>query len=401
MVARTVPCNSLRKGILSKIHQPLPLNQRESQQLLQSITTSFRRNLDREHPWQASGTSADAQVPEQASAQSTTRHPVTEQHLHTILSNPLFSRPRIVDPAVSSSPNTLQKHFDVFDSAVSKGLMTPRRATGFLATVRSEILAQSSDNVGEKTAASGAGLLVLRWLRSSGYENSFEFLEEPALVKLLVYFLYAEGLQEVAWNWLARIAAAQTAQHQPPDVKNPARAIFRLLSAIANESSGLTDNDHASLDGAYTALARANDIFPREGGAAAASALRGAWSEVSWTSTVKISEHPKPTTTLFESFIDIGRPFCLPLHSAHLLLHHPTKPTVQPAIDYLSRLQSHSPIMSSMGPRTQQHILCLVLDAANRIGYRDGMDWLLRLKSDLLDQLNLGFLNADNQIRRH
>jgi hypothetical protein len=393
MVTRTVPYNSLKKGILRQIHQPLPLSQRESQQLLQSITTSFRKNLDREHPWQAPGTPAETQTPD-ASAQSATRHHTTEQHLHTILSNPLFSRPRNVDSDLPPSASSIQKHFDVFDSAASKGLMTPRRATGFLATVRSEILAKSPENIGERIAASGAGLQVLRWLRSSGYENSFEFLYEPALVKLIIYFLYAEGLQEVAWNWLARLAT----QSAELDIKNSPRVISCLLNAIANESSGLTDNYHASLDGAYTALARANDMFPREG-EAAAKALKAAWSELSWTSTVKVLEHPKPTTTLFEDFIDIGRPFCLPLHSAHLHLHHPTTPTVSPAIEYL-RPKSLSPDISSMRPRTQQHILCLVLDAVNRISDSERTGWLLRLKRNLLEQLNLGFLDADTQIRK-
>ena len=39
------------KGMLPPIHQPLPLNQREAQQLLNALTSSFRKNLDREHGW--------------------------------------------------------------------------------------------------------------------------------------------------------------------------------------------------------------------------------------------------------------------------------------------------------------------------------------------------------------
>ena len=52
MVARTPPVNSLKKGFLPQIHHPLPLNQRESQQLLNSITSSFRKHLDKAHPLQ-------------------------------------------------------------------------------------------------------------------------------------------------------------------------------------------------------------------------------------------------------------------------------------------------------------------------------------------------------------
>ena len=37
-------------SLASKIHPQLPLTPRESQQLLNLLTTSFRSHLDREHP---------------------------------------------------------------------------------------------------------------------------------------------------------------------------------------------------------------------------------------------------------------------------------------------------------------------------------------------------------------
>ncbi|KAI0815966.1 hypothetical protein GGR55DRAFT_372995 [Xylaria sp. FL0064] len=404
MVGRTPSLSSLRKGFLPQIHHPLPLNQRESQQLLQSITSSFRKNLDKEHPWESNETAANAPPADArlsaAESLSTTNNRPTDRHLRAILSNPLFAQPRNanVDTAIPLPILTPRSNpFDVFDSAVSKGLMTTRRAAGFLATIRSQLLTESpNNNVRQRMGASGAGLRVLRWLRASGQENDLHFLSDHALLKIMVSFLYAEGLQEVAWGWLAQLAARATELEfeQTPGKAN-ARTFSKLMYAIINENSESTSPSAISLDRSYAALAKANQMLPHES-SLVNTALRNSWARLSWASTVDAVGRPKPSVKLFENFVDIGRPLKLPLDLAHLDLYHPTMPTHSPAIEYLRLRRQIVEDISNMKPVLQQRVLCLVLDAAERLnqtGQTAEAPWLDRLKSAIYERLNLGVLN--------
>ncbi|KAI1351400.1 hypothetical protein F5Y01DRAFT_125059 [Xylaria sp. FL0043] len=403
MVGRTPSLSSLRKGFLPQIHHPLPLNQRESQQLLQSITSSFRKNLDKEHPWESNETATNAPPADAklglAESLSTTHPRPTDRHLRAILSNPLFTQPRTatVDTAIPSPVLTPRNNpFDVFDSAVSKGLMTTRRAAGFLATIRSQLLAESPGNVRQRMGASGAGLRVLRWLRASGQENDLHFLSDHALLKIMVSFLYAEGLQEVAWGWLAQLAArASELEFEQTPGKANARTFSKLMYAIINENSESTSSSAISLDSSYAALAKADQMLPHESSLVNA-ALRNSWARLSWASTVDAVGRPKPSVTLFENFVDIGRPLKLPLDLAHLDLYHPTTPTHSAAIEYLRLRRQIVEDISNMKPVLQQRVLCLVLDAAERLnqtGQAAEAPWLDRLKGAIYERLNLGVLN--------
>ncbi|KAI0458683.1 hypothetical protein F5B21DRAFT_402542 [Xylaria acuta] len=398
MVVRTAPLSSLRKGLLPQIHHPLPLNPRESRQLLKSITSSFRKNLDREHPWGAGETSTSTPASSRLDSTEqlqTTNHRPTDQHLRAILSNPLFAHPRDAD-ADTSLRTASRKPFDIFDSAVAKGLMTPRRAAGFLAAIRSQLVPGLPDNFRQQMGASGAGLRVLRWLRASGQENDLNFLSDTALLKLLVSFLYAESLHEVAWTWLAQLAARATVlEFEETPGKANAQTLSRLMFAIIKENSESGSQSPISLDGSFAALTKANDMLPRENPAATA-AVKMNWAQLSWASTVNALERPKPSATLFENFVEIGRPLNLPLDLAHLDLHHPTTPTHSTAIEYLRLRQQILEDVSNMRPRARQRVLCLVLDAAERLkrtGQVAEAPWIERLKTTICERLNLGILN--------
>ncbi|CAK7563677.1 MAG: hypothetical protein SEPTF4163_001552 [Sporothrix epigloea] len=117
------------KGMLPKIHHPLPLNEKSTKKLLDTLTTSFRKNLDREHGWLSEETNAAKTESDrssskissrQASLSNSTRHVAsagaipsktqttssypdrhlsrpTDRHLRAILSNPLFSYDQTVN----------------------------------------------------------------------------------------------------------------------------------------------------------------------------------------------------------------------------------------------------------------------------------------------------------------
>ncbi|KAI1160117.1 hypothetical protein F5B18DRAFT_541464 [Nemania serpens] len=401
----------MRKGLLQRIHVPPSISPRESQQLLESITSSFRKNLDREHPWEtdetrthaanaaktvksAGETAADSRPgPAAAGPSSTHNHRPTDRHLQAVLSNPLFAYPEnvIFDTARST---TRAKPFLVFDSAVSKGLMTTRRAAGFLATIRSQLSAESPENLRERLGALGAGLRVLQWLRASGPENDLGFLHDGALVTAIIPFLYAEGLEEAAWNWLAQLAARITKQElKSGDVDT--WAFSRLMSVMVCQNIETGSQSPVSLDASFAALAKAHELLPCET-LDITAAFRVAWGRLSWASTVDGLERPKPSVTLFEKFVDIGRPFRRRLDLAHLDLYHPTSPTHSSAIEYLRPRQRILDDMPKMAVQQQQRLLCLILDAAERLrrtGRLAEAPWVADLKRTICDNLHLGVLN--------
>ncbi|KAI0489710.1 hypothetical protein F4859DRAFT_164313 [Xylaria cf. heliscus] len=396
MVARTPPLSSLRKGF---IHHPLPLNQRESRQLLESITSSFRKNLDREHPWEAGETSTSTPASSKldpAEQLHTSNHRPTDRHLRAILSNPLFAHPRDAgaDKSLHATP---RNPFDIFDSAVAQGLMTPRRAAGFLIAIRSQLIAESPDTFCQRMSELGAGLRVVRWLRASGQENDLNFLGDHALLKVLVSFLYAEGLQEVTWTWLSQLATrASELEFEETPGKANAETLSRLMFAIIKECSDSGSQSPVSLDGSLAAFVKANGMLPHKS-PAAMGAVKINWAKLSWASTVNALERPKPSATLFEDFVEIGRPLGLPLDLAHLDLHHPTTPTHSAAVQYLRRReQILVEDVSKMKPRAQKRVLCLVLDAAERLkqtGQVSEAPWIERIKSIVCERMDLGILN--------
>ncbi|KAI1776475.1 hypothetical protein F4818DRAFT_350568 [Hypoxylon cercidicola] len=399
MVVRTTSLNSL-KNLFPKIHQPLPLSQRESRKLLDSITTSFRKNLDKEHPWEPSEESTShASAPRdktplllsQTSSSSPSpdvskRRPQTDRHLRAILSNPLFTHE---DPRKEpKSP------FRVFDLAVSRGLMTLARAAGFLFKVRSEIPGESDEEIRQGMAKSGAGLRVLRWLRASGLENDLEFLRHGLTVSLIP-FLYAEGLEEVVWSWVVRLAPRDEGQvmhwHHP--------ALHQLLQAIRKHFSTSYSGSKLSLDGAYEALMRAKEVLPTESTVARRS-LEDVWLSLSWISTVLAPERPKPSAPLFESFVDMGRPWGrhalgVPLDMAHLELHHPLSPSHSAAVEFMHANAYAYAEREYYNPTLQRRLFCLALDAADRlkqVGDTDEISWIERFLERIGADANFAIL---------
>ncbi|CAK7264440.1 hypothetical protein SEPCBS57363_001072 [Sporothrix epigloea] len=117
------------KGMLPKIHHPLPLSEKSTKKLLDTLTTSFRKNLDREHGWlseetdavRTAGDKSSSKMPSRqallgnstrhatnagvipSKTQTTSSHPdwhlsrPTDRHLRAILSNPLFSYDQTVN----------------------------------------------------------------------------------------------------------------------------------------------------------------------------------------------------------------------------------------------------------------------------------------------------------------
>jgi hypothetical protein len=216
---------------------------------------------------------------------------------------------------------------DVFDEAVAKGLMTSKRAIGCLVAVRREIAQSSAASVKDGMRAAGAGLRVLQWLRASGKERDLSFMAHPDLVNLLLPFMVAEGLDELAWAWLSRLMAGEG----PTTVKNMPASAFLLDSLVSARSIGV-----GNLDEAYASILRGEEMLQPDS-PEFVSTLLVAWRRLAWQSTVEAWKRSSPSEKLFESYVAIGDHLQKPMRieRAHLDLHHPTKPSHTLAVQYL------------------------------------------------------------------
>jgi hypothetical protein len=333
-----------------KIHQPLPLNPRESQQLLNILTTSFRQHLDREHPpfrsdnasWATRLSVEDkihtqsSTVPRRRRNSDHTAHP-TDQHMHSLLTNPLFS----MSPGVKGGKK-ITDPMNIFDQAVAKGMMSISYAYTCLVGVKRKIIQSPVLEVRDGMQESGAGLKVLKWLRSSGTANDNEFLKHKAFGELLMQFLVAEGLQEATWTWIKRALEGR------PDIdklkgssrlearQDAIRPLMLLLRAEAMEPN-------VSLDNAYICLSRAAGYF-KSSSIVEMRPFLGPPGLFLVHQTI-FGTHGPSSESSFESFLGL-----VPLiskdsdfFSAHLNILHPTKPTPDFALNYLSKHMEPTP----------------------------------------------------------
>lgn len=249
------PYSSL-KGMLPTIHHPLPLNEKSRKKLLDTLTTSFRKHLDREHglgdesedaivsassaakktaanihakatqpvvpsPSSTLTTSSTTTTNTTTTSSSSSRHRPTDRHLGAILSNPLFTydqlarRPSLAPtitktvptatttslltstdgvaaPTAANTAADQRDPMDIFDWAVARGLMTTKRAAGCLLAKRREAVQSSHALAKTFMADTGAGLRVLQWLRSSGLERDMSFVADTQFTAVLIQFLAAE-----------------------------------------------------------------------------------------------------------------------------------------------------------------------------------------------------------------
>lgn len=322
------------KSLFPPINQPLPLNKRESQRLLESLTVSFRRQLDKEHGWLPEETSSSpiqspklSYLPTDNAARSTEdshRRP-TDRHVSAILSNPLFSYQSTLSPT-NSNTRTNRDPMEVFDEAVAKGMMTIKRAHGCMVAIRKELLQSSSMSLRDGMRVSGAGLRVAQWLRASGMERDLSFLKHEHFVNLLVQFLTAEGLEELPWTWLAHLIKGEGPADLSSAMSQPISTFILFSLVHAHVLIG------KNLDGGYASILRGEDL--QKNNPSHPFSLVRAWRSLSWSSTVNAWKYPTPSEQLFERYIVISDRIHqnTQVDRAHLELHHPTKASSSQAV---------------------------------------------------------------------
>ncbi|SPO04267.1 uncharacterized protein DNG_06950 [Cephalotrichum gorgonifer] len=344
----------LNPSILHRaINHPDPLTRQQTQRFLDAVTTSFRNNLDKEHGWPVSqpaasslahsptGESQGRSTPPSTDAESDVvtngadgppRRRPTDHHMASILSSPLF-RPA---PRLTQKPASKRDPMDVFDEAVSKGLMTVPIATGCLKAKKSMLGDSGSPFLDDQQSASNGRFLgfnvsdrVLGWLRSSGMMRTFEFTHHPTFVGALMPFLVAEGKDVVIWDWLTRLMSSSEVHSK----ESFAAARHILLLLVQSKAMGVE-----CVDSAFESIIQASETYrddPRHG-----HLLVRAWRDVAWRATFLAWQKPSPSASLFDAYLGVAD-YLYTSHTklpvAHLHLHHPATPTHDRALDYFGQ----------------------------------------------------------------
>ena len=224
-------------SLASKIHPQLPLTPRESQQLLNLLTTSFRSHLDREHPTAPSDRLLPTTSTELACVEQPRRLPSSydsaADHIGSILANPLFARRpqrRASDASAAVAADVLKDPLAWFLDHVALGTADVAKASLCIHMLRKT---QSKPNARRRSLSqSNPGArpasIIAEWLRTSGAEASKDFMAIPmtanglpkeSLVHTLVPMLLAEGNQTPLWRWYScectqndTLTAAQVAE---------------------------------------------------------------------------------------------------------------------------------------------------------------------------------------------
>ncbi|KAM7192932.1 hypothetical protein V8F20_008602 [Naviculisporaceae sp. PSN 640] len=359
--------------------QPLPLNKRESEKLLKAITTSFRAQLDREHGWTPELSETDlaaptiSYLPSSTASSSSTKLPSSSQkpnpshrpvdrHFQAVLENPLFKHNGTTPlPGITSHLSELVADpRTVFEAGVAKGIMTVPRAHGFLLKSKEVIQQSAALSVRKSMAEYGAGLMVLNWLRASGQERQLSFLENTRFTRLLLQFMVAEGVDDLAWIWLKRLAS--------PEGQG---VCSTSASSLLDTLVGAQYINNVELEGAYKLVIEGHALFQKNG--LANSEIHQTWKSLAWETTGHSWRHTLPGTGRYDAFLDIPEqlPY-LGMHKAHLKLHHPTQPSADPAVEFiLNSTPRNAPKAPSELQKFRMMINSLALDTCAYLMKRD------------------------------
>lgn len=335
----------------SRIHPPLPRTPRESQQLLNALTSSFRRQLDHEYP---STSSSDREKPvpgDRSRGNPDSSVHATDRHLRAILDNPLFrvvpSKPS--SPALRRDPSGMgsieqqrlaKEPMVVFDELVASGSVTVSDLRNCLKSQL--LLASPHTGTGFVKAMkdSKAGTKVVTWWFASDSETRKILFKSRASTASLLKFMVAEGLQETVVVWLKMLAKHDIGGRRGRLPENIAHQVFSnllvdLISAETQYGGGLASAMRYYIQTCEAYLTTGNERANQQMLLPAASHLCQSVMQNAQTQTKEV---PVSMYDDFVKTLSVLAPTSDLLATAPI--YHPTRPDVRPLLDFVDALPS-------------------------------------------------------------
>ncbi|KAI9904870.1 hypothetical protein N3K66_001399 [Trichothecium roseum] len=337
------------KNLFAGYHEPPSLSKQQSQKLLDGLKSSFRDNLDREYgrgpannATAASEMVATKQATPTVERNQAYRRPAAKQHLKDLLSNPLFSyQTKPVADAPLAATSLKREPMDVFDHAVSKGMLTIRAATGCLIAERQRLQALGG---GKNRRPSDANVTprVVGWLSWFYPNGDLGFLDDKSFIQALMPFLISEKSEHLVWEWMSRTVKTTTLNNEV----RLQRASCLLSGLVKHQSQP----QYGNLDAAITSLLKAERLFASD--ALLPELLIQPWRSISWLSTVESYSRKAASEELFDAHMAAADRLVHPVDAekAHLHLYHPTHPDHNPAMQFFQDTDKLRSLIDGLSP---------------------------------------------------
>lgn len=184
------------RQLLANLHPPSPPTAREGQQLLNVLQSSFKRQLDAEHPNPLQSNLKDAEhhaIP--ATRESATSH-ATTSYFGSILAHPVLG--------TLEGLRTKQDAIAKFDRLVAESQVDSERLAGLIKWYNRETLVTGTVHDGETL-----GTRLNAWLHSTDTAAREQFFLNESTLKAALEMLIAENNEATIWNWLRMVYERQ------------------------------------------------------------------------------------------------------------------------------------------------------------------------------------------------
>lgn len=248
---------NLFKSFASKIHPQVVLSKKESKHFLNALTTSFRHQLDAEHPHDYAVAAGETKSGPLSLAQ---------KHVASVLTNPLFAYGASsgLPNSGSIAPGTARHPIDIFEACVANGTATLETASQCLSAFRRLLRKGKAADSQSSIRHHQPGTKVLQWLWANDLAHSAMFEGDNKLYKAVVFFLAREGRMKAIRNWIDTASGEATSSLS----SSPKSMLLDWL---------VTCQIKSGKSGINTALATFNDIVRQcESGSAQYTHLAGA-----------------------------------------------------------------------------------------------------------------------------
>ncbi|KAM5473003.1 hypothetical protein MauCBS54593_002716 [Microsporum audouinii] len=332
-------------SLARKIHPPLPKTSRESQQLLNLLTSSFRRHLDSEHPPVNTLTSSGNDASQDCSI-ANTQPTAAEKHLNSILEHPLFNTvpSTLAQPDTHARKRTLVENiqndpFGALDDAMASGRADCQVLHDCLKAHRSSLRSLHATDVLQAMKKSGGGPRIVSWFLGADAESKKRFFGNRHTMALAMPYLAADGLQRTVLEWL-QLARAYRPTHRQPKHANDGsflefNIMYEYVAAEVKYGKGIND--------ALSFFIRASDASWRseivEPGAQAVPTYPFRPTAYYLAQWILAPEHASAVERIRPQLFNAFHSICLllpnQLWAAFLPVYHPTDPTVKSSLEYI------------------------------------------------------------------
>jgi hypothetical protein len=203
------------KVLASKINNQAPLGQRESNRLLNALTSSFRKHLDEAHPSRSHEDSTRPAVKDGSEAVHRHAFPssntLADQHMASVLTNPLLvktarsqahPKPELDASTAAAELKDGANPFELLEKYHAKGYATVDVALSCMKTFRRAIKGLTYEEQVAKVQEQEAGKRLLSWLWNSDVLQSQAFADSLQIQDGLVWLVMMEGHEAFLWSWL-------------------------------------------------------------------------------------------------------------------------------------------------------------------------------------------------------